>query len=182
MLIVRGQAAADTLMSSVREAVRRLDPDLPLYRTMTMRQAISDARWGSTQSMWISYTLIGIAFALAIVGLYAVTAHAVAQRQRELGVRIALGAGSRQIVGLVLSGMLKQLTIGLAAGVVFTFLWERPFSTAPSPPGPGALFRTTDPLVLLASATLIVAVALLACASLSYRATRLDPVTALRQD
>jgi putative ABC transport system permease protein len=166
----------------VREAVRALDPDLPIYRMMTMEQAVSDSRWGATQSIWISTTLISIAFALAIVGLYAVTAHAVAQRTPEIGIRIALGATRREIMALVLGRMLRQLSFGLAAGIVCTFAWERPFSAMSSPAGIAGRFHMTDPIVLLISEATIVVVALATCWSIAYRATRLDPLAALRHE
>jgi predicted permease len=181
-LVVRVNADPDAVMAHLREEVRTLDPDLPIYRMMTMEQSLGELRWGGTQSMWISYALISIAFGLAIVGLYAVTAHAVAQRTQELGVRIALGAQPFQVMSLVLGRMLRQLAVGLAVGVACTFAWERLFTSISTTPDVAATVRMTDPIVLLLTDTSIAVVALTACLSLALRATRLDPVVALRHE
>jgi putative ABC transport system permease protein len=181
-LVVRTQSDPTAMISSLREEVRALDPDLPVYRMMTMAQAVRESRWGATQSVAISYTLISIAFGLAIIGLYAVTAHAIAQRRHELGVRIALGAQRGQVMGLVLARMVRQLAVGLAAGVVCTFAWERAFTSISATPGIADTLRMTDPIVLVSTDALIIVVAIGACLSLVLRATRLDPVVALRHD
>jgi hypothetical protein len=181
-LIVHISGDPDAALANLRSVVQALDADLPIYRAMPMKTAIDELRWGNRLSIWLSYTLISIAFALAIVGLYAVTAHALAQRTQELGVRIALGARRGHVMRLVLGRMLRQLAAGLVAGVACTFAWERLFTSVSTTPEAAAGLRMTDPSVLLLADALIVAVALAACLSLALRATRVDPIVALRHE
>lgn len=103
-LMARSRASPDTLGSTLREAVRRLDPDVPLYRVMTLDRAIEDARWNGRLSSTLAVSISLIAVALAAVGLYAVTAHAVAQNMPEIGVRIALGAQPSHLAWMTLKG------------------------------------------------------------------------------
>ena len=121
-------------------------------------------------------TLASIALVMAMVGLYTVTAHAIALRRREIGVRIAVGAKSRQILWLVVRRAMVQLAIGLAAGIALTFMLAALFGD------PQASIRQTDASVLGAASFLIAFVALAACMVPAHRATRLDPVIALRHE
>jgi putative ABC transport system permease protein len=160
----------------LHEEVRSLDPDLPLYRVLTMDDALSLARWNPRVSAMLFNTLASIAFVMAMVGLYTVTAHAIALRRREIGVRIAVGARSRQILWLVIRRAMVQLAIGLVAGVGLTFMLAALFGD------PQASIRQTDASVLGAASFLIAFVALAACVIPAHRAARLDPVVALRHE
>jgi putative ABC transport system permease protein len=174
-LMVRARADAGALATQIRHEFRALDADLPLYSVMTMEQVVSASRMNGRVSQ-VLVTVIGcIALLLSIVGLHAVTGHAVAQRTREIGIRIALGARARQVEALVLRRALTQLGIGLLAGVACTFLWEYLFGD------PGQATRTTDPLLLASVAVVVALVALAACLRPARRASGLNPIAALRQ-
>ena len=119
----------------------------------------------------------GGAISLAI-GLYAVTAHTVVQRTQEIGIRIALGAERRHVVQIVLRRALAQLALGITAGVGCTLAWERLFSAN----APLVGQRMSDPMNLAAVSAVLTGVALVACLSPVWRATRVDPVVALRYE
>jgi putative ABC transport system permease protein len=174
--IVRTVDDPTAVASVLREEVRALDPDLPLYRVLTMDDALSLARWNPRVSAMLFNTLASIAFVMAMVGLYTVTAQAVVLRRREIGVRIAVGAKSWQILWLVIRRALLQLGIGLTAGVALTFMLEALFADRQ------ATFRQTDVSVLVAASFVIAFVAIAACIVPAHRAARLDPVVALRHE
>jgi putative ABC transport system permease protein len=163
----------------LREEVRALDPGLPLYRVMTMEQFAREAGWNGRVSARLLDSIASIALLLSAVGLYAVTASAVVQRTQEIGVRMALGARPAQIVWLVLRRAMAQVGIGFVVGAGCAWVWGRLF-------GPAVARREiptmTDPWTLAGVAALLTVVALLACVLPARRATRLDPVAALRYD
>jgi predicted permease len=173
-LVVRTASEPGALASLVREELRAIDPDLPLYRVKTMDEVMSESMLNGRVSQALVTTITGIALALSALGLYAVTTHAVAHRTFEIGVRMALGAQRRQVVTLVLRRAVAQLLIGLCVGIACTALWERLFGDPTSP------YPMTDPLVLSAVIVLAVLVALAACFWPARRAAQLDPVVALR--
>jgi putative ABC transport system permease protein len=176
-LVVRGTSDLTALTSPLRESVRAIDPDLPLYRVMSMEQALSDSQWAARGSIVISMTIVWIAIGLAGVGLYAVTAHSVVQRSQEIGVRIALGAGTRDIVRLVGRRVCVQVGLGILAGIVFTLWWQKAFATLPT-----GTEKDTDLLALIGGAAVFALIAMLASASPLRRATRVDPLVALRYE
>ncbi|MFM8534408.1 MAG: ABC transporter permease [Acidimicrobiia bacterium] len=177
-LIVRSSGDPNLMTPILREEVRAIDADLPLFNIRTLDEALAQARWpfrifGSTFAIFAL-----IALALSAVGLYAVTAYAVSQRTQEIGVRMALGAQSNQVAWLFLRRSLIQLGIGLSLGVVGAF-------------GVGTLFSQTqllvqnragDPITIGGIALLLALVAGVACFVPAKRATRLDPLIALRRD
>ena len=141
---------------------------------MTMTEVLRQARWNGRVSRVLLNGIGTIALLLALVGLYAVTAHSVRLRRKELGIRLALGATQRAVGTLVLRRALGQLAIGLIVGVGATFAFDRLFITS--------TVRLVDPVVLLPTVAAIVAVALTACLAPASRAVRVDPVFALRED
>jgi predicted permease len=175
-IVVRSTTSPEALAPLLRGEVRALDPDLPVYRVRTMAQVIDEAGWNPRLSGNLLMTIALIAFGLAAVGLYAVTAHAVAQRTHEIGIRVALGAETRQVAWLVLRRALRQLAVGLAAGLVCTYAFDRAFS-APSDPN-----SFMNPAVIGPAMTLLIVMTLAASLAPIVRATRLDPVIALRRD
>ena len=124
---MRSATTPEALAPLLREEVSALDPELPVYRVRTMAQVIDEAGWNPRLSGNLLMTIALIAFGLAAVGLYAVTAHAVAQRTQEIGIRVALGAGTRQVAWLVLRRALRQLAVGLVAGIICTYAFDRAF-------------------------------------------------------
>jgi len=175
MMIVRAQGQPGSLASTLREEVRALDADLPLFGIRTLDESLAQQRWPFRVFGTMFAMFATIALVLSAVGLYAITAYSVAQRTQEIGVRMALGAQAPQVWWLVIRRSLVQLAAGLAIGIAGAF-------------GVGALLRSivlgsaNDPLTLVAIATLFVGVSLAACFWPARRATRLDPVSALRYE
>jgi putative ABC transport system permease protein len=177
-LIVRSAGDPNLMTPILREEVRAIDPDLPLFNIRTMDDQLAQARW----PFRIFGTMFGIfaviALALSAVGLYAVTAYAVSQRTQEIGLRMALGAQGNEVAWLFLRRSMIQLGIGLTLGVAGAF-------------GVGTLFSQTqllvqnragDPITIGGITLLLALVAGVACFVPAKRATRLDPLIALRRD
>jgi putative ABC transport system permease protein len=174
MLMVRGPTDASAITALIREQVRALDPDLPVYRIRRLDAFMAQSRWGHRVFGLMLAIFAGIAVLLAAIGLYAVTAYGVAERTAELGLRMALGAQARQLVWMFLSRTMAQLATGVAIGLGGAY-------------AVGQLVRSmlvqtsaTDPATLLGTAGLLVVVSIAACLWPARRATRLDPVATLR--
>jgi len=173
-LIVRGPRDPAALAPSLRDAVRDIDPDLPLYRIMTLEQTVKELQWNGRTSNFLISLLTCIAVGLSAVGLYAAIAHAVAQRTRELGIRIAIGADPRGLRWLVLRRAMLHVGIGLTFGLICAVLWERAFTNDAG----FNLFK--DPVSLIVTVGVLVVAGVAACLSPMRRVTRLDPIVALR--
>jgi ABC-type antimicrobial peptide transport system permease subunit len=175
-IAVRAAGAPMSLTAAVRDEVSALDADLPLYWVRTMRQTIDENNW-HYQVFGSLFMAFGFAaLFLATVGLYGVMAFAVSRRTQEIGVRMALGASSRNVLRLVLRQGLWQIGLGLAIGLVLAAGLSRLltillFGVQPWDPG---VFATV--LATLAAA------ALLACVVPARRAMRVDPMVALRYE
>ena len=177
-LIIRTPSRSAAIAPRLRDAVRAIDPDLPLYRVMPMEQALAELQWNGRVSSMIATTISLVALCLAAVGLYAVTMHAVTQRIQEIGVRMALGARTSHVVGIVGRRVARQLAFGLAAGVACTFPWGRLFGDA----GRASAVQTADLLNLAAASLVLIVVAAIAAIAPAWRAAHLDPVIALRYE
>jgi predicted permease len=177
VVILRHRAGDTAVAAALRERVRALDGDLPLFRTMSMERVVRDAGWNPRVSAGLINSISTIALILAVVGLYGVTSHAVAARAREIGVRVALGARPRDVRWLVLKRALAQLAVGLPLGVVLTALWNRTFIVQSNDADAGRYL-----LVLAVVVVTITGVGLLACLLPAQRAARLDPLVTLRQE
>lgn len=176
LVLVRTDAGVAQASSMLRETVRTLDPDIPVYDVRTVDEHLAMARWGQRVFGSIFMIFAVIALVLAIVGLYAVTSYAVSQRTQEIGVRMALGAGGRDIGWLVAHHASAQLGAGLVVGLAGAFGVSRVV--------PAMLAGTDaiDPTTLIAVAGLLLAAGLAACLVPARRAMRLDPVAALRSE
>jgi putative ABC transport system permease protein len=169
-----GNAAA--LATPARAVLAELDPDLPMFRVRTMEQLSANA----VAQPRLYVTLIGLfaatAILLAAIGIYGVLAHAVAQRTREIGIRLALGASRREVVGRVVRQATLLATAGLGIGVALAITASRLVR--------GLLFRIepTDIVTYTLVAAGLLATALLASYVPARRAARIDPITALRTE
>jgi putative ABC transport system permease protein len=174
VLLVRHQSDSDALAGLLRSEVRSMDPDLPLYNVKAMDTVIAESRLNGRVSQALVTIIAFIALGLSLIGLHAITAHAIVQRTREIGIRVTLGATPRRVSRMVLRRAVWQLVVGLLVGVVMTAFWQRLLG-APDQP-----YKMTDPLVLVAVSLVVVCTAILACLWPARWAARLDPVTALR--
>jgi putative ABC transport system permease protein len=175
-LMVRTAGDPAALTPAVREEVRAIDPDLPLFGIQTLDESLAQNRYmfKVIGSMFAIFAMI--ALALSAVGLYAVTAYSVSQRTQEIGVRMALGAQAQQVWWLVLRGAIVQLVIGITIGVAGGFGVGRLLSSI--------LVQSSgrDAVTLSSIATLLIVVSIAATFWPARKATRLDPVSALRYE
>ena len=176
ILLLRTAGDPAALTPAVRDEVRAIDPDLPLFSIRTLDAALAQGRWGYQVfgTMFAVFALI--ALALSAVGLYAVTAYSVSQRTQEIGVRMALGARPQQVWWLVLRGAIGQLTVGLALGIGGAIGVGRLLNSLLVEGG------SRDGATLASIVALLVFVSLAACFLPARRATRLDPMNALRYE
>jgi putative ABC transport system permease protein len=176
-IIVRSaDAGAGPALSveSLRKQVSALDNDLPVFAVQTLDEAASMGRASSQMIGSWFVTIAVIALVLAVVGLYALTAHGVAQRNQEIGLRMALGARSSQVVWLFVRRTVVQLILGLSLGLVGALAAARlPLINNTDP---------RDPLTLAVVCAMLVIVALAASLWPARKATMIDPATALRAD
>ena len=173
-LLIRGQGEPGALTSAVREAVQATDPDQPVFSVQTLEQTFVQQRW-PYRVFGTMFTIFAIiALVLSSVGIYAVTAYSVTQRTQEIGVRMALGAQSRQVSWLILRQGLVQLVIGLTLGTAGALL------AAPVLQSLLVQIKPTDPVTLGAIGLVFAAVTVCACLIPARRATKLDPLAALR--
>jgi len=177
-IMLRGPANPAAVLTAVREKVRAVDSDLPLYRPMTLEQAKKESGWNGRLSNLLAALITLVAVGLAAVGLYAVTAHGVVQRTQEIGIRLALGAQPTQVIWMVLRRTMLQLVVGLAVGIACVFAWERAFGTSTG----YARQRMTDPEGLVFASAVLLVIAVFACLAPVRRATHINPVTALRYE
>jgi putative ABC transport system permease protein len=175
-LAVRTAAEPDSMASAVRAQVRDVDPDQPLYHVATLQQVLSESLAPRRFNVLLLGIFAGIALALATVGIYGVMAISVTQRTHEIGIRMALGAERRDVLRLVVRHGLKLTVIGLGIGIAGALALTRFLSTL--------LYgvRPTDPLTFVAVSLLLAVVALFACYIPARRATKVDPMVALRYE
>jgi putative ABC transport system permease protein len=166
----------DTLVAALRRAVGQVDGTLPLAEVTSMRLFLNEQAFSKPGFRAV---LLGVFAALALlmaaIGLYGVLSQLVAQRKRELGVRMALGATPREVIGLVVRRSLLLTGIGIVIGAVMAMAATRLLASFLLT-GPGR------PLVLVGVAVLMLAIALAAGAAPAWRAARIDPAVALRED
>ncbi len=175
MLHVRTSGDPGPLLQKVRREVQALDPGLPLLEPRTITQVRNQSLWAPRMGAGLLSTFGLLALALAALGIYGVVAYSIGQREREIGIRMALGAGRREVLGLVLRQGLRPVVLGVVLGLVAALAAARTISSLLF--GIGA----ADPLALAGAAALLVLVALAAIYAPARRASGLDPVTALRQ-
>jgi putative ABC transport system permease protein len=177
-VLVRTQGDASALAGAVRREVLSLEPATLVFGVRTMEEIIADSP--ATFMRRYPTILIGVfaavAFLLASVGIYGVVSYTVSQQTHEIGVRMALGAQTRDVLRLVVGRGMAMALVGVGVGLVGAFALTRLMSSLLFGVSP------TDPLTFAAVAALLVAVALAACLVPARRATRVDPMTALRYE
>lgn len=173
---VRSNVREGALLPSIRGAVAEIDKSVPVYEVKSMDSMVSDA--GSLRRFDLSLLgmFSGLALVLAAIGVYAVMAYSVSQRTQEIGVRIALGARSRDVLYLILGQGARLAVTGVVAGVIAALLLRRVVANLLYGLG------SADPLIFSTVPLLIVAVVLLACYLPAYRATKVDPMVTLRSE
>ena len=175
-LAVRTAAEPDSMVSAVRAQVRDVDPDQPLYHVATMEQILSDSLAPRRFNLLLLGIFAGIALTLATVGIYGVMAFSVTQRTHEIGIRMALGAERRDVIGMVLLQGLRLTALGVVVGLAGAWALTR-FLTS-------FLFgvRPTDHITYAVVSLVLVSVSMLACYVPARRAVNVAPMLALRHE
>jgi putative ABC transport system permease protein len=175
-LVVRTRGEPFAAMSGIREAVRQLDPHLPLGDVRTMEEVKQHSTLWAKQPTWVVGVFAAVAALLAALGLYGVLAHAVTQQRREIGIRMALGARPGDVISHTLRSAFSMLLIGLAAGLAGAFALTRALTSL--------LFQVSalDPVALAVACVLMTVIGILAAWIPAARAARVDPMTALRDE
>jgi putative ABC transport system permease protein len=174
-LVVRTAGDPQAIAPAVRAAVRKVDPDLPLYATRTMTSVLATTLSRQRFAMIITVLFAVLALVLSAVGTYSVVAYLVHQRTREIGMRMALGATPGSVLRLVFSEGLSLVGIGIGVGLGAAALAARAISGLLFGIGPFDLISFAGVALLLAL------VAAVACVLPAWRAMRIDPLRALRQ-
>jgi putative ABC transport system permease protein len=174
-LVARTNGDPAQLTSTVRQLVREIDPALPAFAISPLVDVISNSVAQRRFSMLLLASFAFIAVFLAAVGLYGVVTYTVSQRTQEIGVRMAIGAGRADVLKLVVGGGMKLALVGVALGMLGALAVARVVESL--------LFDVTpfDPTSYAVTAAILLAVAALACYVPARRATRVDPLEALRQ-
>ena len=164
------------MADSVRKVMAGRDPEIALYDVKTMEEYLTTSVASPRFQTLLLALFAGLGLALTVVGLYGVMAYGVAQRTREFGIRLALGARPGEVLGLVMRGGLALVAVGLAAGIVAAMFATRLLA--------GALYGVNrlDPATFGGVAAVLLAAGMLASYLPARRATRVDPIGALRSE
>jgi putative ABC transport system permease protein len=175
-LVVRTGVDPATLVGALRGAVRQVSPDAPVFKIRTMNDVISTSVAQDRFNMILMSIFAAVALALAGIGLYGVVSYSVAQRTHEIGLRVALGARQRDVLGLVIRQGMAIASIGLPIGIALALLSSRLISSW--------LYgvSSTDAPTFTVVSVLLMAVALAACYIPARRAAKVDPMVALRYE
>jgi putative ABC transport system permease protein len=175
-IVVRSNAPPSTLEAPIEAAVRALDADVPVFTVRTMDRVIAASIRRERMSVVVLCLFAFVALTLASIGLYGLVAHGVTERTHEIGVRMALGARGGHVISLVIRQGLSMAIAGAAIGVVGALALSRSIR--------GLLFGVTptDPATFITVILMLLGVATLACYIPALRATRVDPMRALRSE
>jgi putative ABC transport system permease protein len=176
VVVLRARNDPSGYASVARAAVHELDANQPTGRIRAMQTVVSEAVARQRFTMFLAGTFAALALVLCLVGLYAVVSYSVAERTHELGVRLALGASPSRLLSLVLVDGLKIVGLGVALGLAGALALARFLETQ--------LFgvKAHDPGTFLAVSVLLFGAAIAGCMIPARRATRVDPMTALRAE
>jgi predicted permease len=175
-LVLRSSAAPASLTAAVKQAVGKVDPELPMYDVRTMAQRVETSLASRRFAMTLLGLFAGLALALATIGIYGVMAYLVSQGTREIGIRMALGATQRNILNLIVRKGMALTSLGVGIGLAAAFALTRLMRAL--------LFgvNSTDPITFAGIALLLGGVALLASYIPARRAARVDPMISLRSE
>jgi len=175
-VVIKTTQAPEALITAARQQVQALDPEQPIYDVRTLAEMRDNSIAPQRLNLTLLAVFAGVALTLAVIGLYGVLAYAVAQRQREIGVRMALGAQRRDVLGLVVGHGMRLTGIGVILGLAGALALTRVLKSL--------LFeiKPFDPVTFLTVTALLAGVALLACWIPARRAARVDPIEALRYE
>jgi putative ABC transport system permease protein len=174
--IVRTEGAPEKLATAVTRAIREAEPEQPVFGVMPMEQLIANASAERRFSMLLLTLFAGIALLLSAIGIYGVMAYTTTQRRHEIGIRVALGAGSSDVLGLVVGQGMRLVLVGLGLGLAGAWALSRVLSSQ--------LYEVTsrDPVTYAGVAAVLGVVALVATYLPARRATRVDPMMSLRSE
>jgi putative ABC transport system permease protein len=175
-IAIRSTLAQGDLLNAIRAAVADIDKNVAVYEVKTLDSMVMDS--GSLRRFDLSLlgTFSSLALVLAAIGVYAVMAYSVSQRTKEIGIRIALGAHSRDVFGLILKQGVRLAIIGVVIGVVIAFFLRNLMASFVYGLSPN------DPVITSTVTTVVLLVILLACYLPARRATKVDPMVALRNE
>jgi putative ABC transport system permease protein len=175
-LMVRTDVEAQSMAGVLREEVRKLDAETPIAEMKTMERVVSESVSRRRFQMFIILVFAVVALLLAAIGIYGVVSYSVTERTNEIGIRLALGAERHDVFGLILKQGMIPAMAGVCIGLVAAFALARLIRSL--------LFgvSATDPATLVVIAVVLTIVALLACWVPAWRATKVDPMTALRYE
>jgi predicted permease len=176
VIFLRSKVGGENLGETVRHEVEQVDPNMPVHSIITMDQVISRSMADRRFSLQLLGILAAVALLLAAVGVYGVMSYSFSQRTHELGIRVALGAQRFDILRMALGEGMRIVFIGLLSGLVGAAIVTRVFQSM--------LFQVpaSDPATFVCVSAVLTAVALLACYIPAQRATRVDPILALRNE
>jgi ABC-type antimicrobial peptide transport system permease subunit len=174
LFVKAAQPAA--VLGTVRGEVQQLDRNLPLTGVFTLSEIFDQALWAPRMAAWLLAVFAGLSLVLSVIGIYGVMAYAVSQRTRELGIRMALGASRGEVLRLVVTQGLRLTLMGVAFGLAASLAVTRLIASLLYSVSP------TDVVTFTVVPFVLAAAALLASYLPALRATRIDPMTALRYD
>jgi putative ABC transport system permease protein len=175
-LAVKTKADPTSLTAAIRNEVQQIDKDQPISNVDTMENIVAGTVAPQKFATWLLGIFAATAMLLAAIGIYGVMAYSVTQRTHEIGIRMALGAGQKDVLRMVIGQGMKLALIGVALGLAGSFAATHLMSSL--------LYgvSATDPLTYGGVALLLAAVALFACLIPARRATKVDPMIALRYE
>ncbi|MFY9611397.1 MAG: ABC transporter permease [Blastocatellia bacterium] len=175
-LAIRTGSDPLNMVGAVREAVRSLDRDQPIYRIRTMDEMVAGALAPARFTLLLLFIFAGVAAVLAVIGIYGVMSHSVTQRTHEIGVRMALGAQVSDVLKMIVGQGTRLVALGIGAGLIGAFSLTRLMASL--------LFNVsaTDSTTFVVISVILAGVALAACFVPALRAAKVDPVVALRYE